>query len=73
MTVKAQIRTSHEGQGEQYVYIYTLSLKSDLDAVEWSTAGNGCSTLKKDTSCSFAGGQVVPTSGVFLMIHSSIV
>ena len=49
MTVKARIRTGHEEQREEYMYIYILSLTSDLDAVEWSTPRIGCSNLKKDT------------------------
>jgi len=54
MKVKAHIRTGHEGQREEYMYIYILSLTSYLDAVEWSTPRIGSSTLK-DTWCTSTG------------------
>jgi hypothetical protein len=56
MTVKVLIRTGHEGQGEEYMYIYTLSLTSDLDAFERSTPRIDYSNLKKDTWCPFTRG-----------------
>jgi hypothetical protein len=56
MTVKVQIGIAHEGQGEEYMYIYTHSLPSDLNAFEWSTPRIGRSTLKKDTWCPITEG-----------------
>jgi len=37
-----------------YIYFYTLTLTSYLDAVEWSTPRIACSTLK-DTWCTSTG------------------
>jgi hypothetical protein len=46
---KANIRTGHESQGEDYMYIYTLSLTSELDSVEKSTPRTARSIPQKDT------------------------
>jgi hypothetical protein len=45
---KAHNRTGHEGQGEEYIYIYILFLTWEVDGVEWSRPRTNRSTPKKD-------------------------
>jgi hypothetical protein len=52
---KVNIRTGHESQGEEYMYIYTLSLTSEIDAVEMSTPRTDRSIPQKDTCCYCTG------------------
>jgi len=44
---KSHSRTGHEGQGERYMYIYTISLTWELDGFACSRPGTDRSTPKK--------------------------
>ena len=66
---KSHNRTGHEGQGDEYMYIYTISLTWELDGFELSRPPTGCFAPKKDSRCPFTGREVVRSSGLFLMLH----